>query len=85
MGRAAARGVHSPLTSADLKGFDLNRLPCTETRVVAEGGIYACPILAGLAGARLGTDRLVEALGPARLYHPTCYTCYETGLSCTNF
>jgi AdoMet-dependent heme synthase len=85
MGRAAARSVRSPLTSADLKGFDLSRLPCTETRVVAEGGIYACPILAGLAGARLGTDRLVEALGPARLYHPTCYTCYETGLSCTNF
>ncbi len=36
---------------AMLQGFDFSLLQCSETRVVAEGGVYACPILAGLPGA----------------------------------
>jgi MoaA/NifB/PqqE/SkfB family radical SAM enzyme len=85
MGRCAGREANHRLTADELEGFDLSRLQCTETRVVAEGGIYACPILAGLAGARLGKDRLADALVPAALYHAACYTCYETGLACKNF
>lgn len=85
MGRCAGRAAERKVTSADLDGFDLTRLQCTETRVVTDGGIYACPILAGLAGARLAKDRLADALGPAALYHTACYTCYETGLACKNF
>jgi uncharacterized Fe-S cluster-containing radical SAM superfamily protein len=85
IGRCAGRDANRRVTVNDLEGFDLSRLQCTETRVVAEGGIYACPILAGLAGARLGKDRLADALAPAALYHTACYTCYETGLSCKNF
>jgi AdoMet-dependent heme synthase len=85
MGRCAERGAARILTAEDLEGFDVSRLQCTETRVVADGGIYACPILAGLAGARLGTDRLADALGPSTLYHAACSTCYETGLACKNF
>jgi sulfatase maturation enzyme AslB (radical SAM superfamily) len=80
-GRSAARYV----TTADLEGFDTSRLQCTQTRVVAEGGIYACPILAGLPGARLASGSLAEALGPTPLYHHACYTCYETGIACRNF
>jgi hypothetical protein len=52
--------------------------------VVADGGVYACPILAGLAGARLSTDSLDAALRPAALYHVACATCYRTGLTCSN-
>jgi AdoMet-dependent heme synthase len=85
MGRCAGRDANRRVTAEDLKGFDASRLQCTETRVVADGGIYACPILAGLAGARLGTDRLADALIPAALYHTACCTCYETGLACKNF
>ncbi len=85
MGRCARRSDERRFTREDLEGFDDARLQCTETRVVAESGIYACPILAGLAGARLGTDRLADALSPAALYHTACYTCYETGLACKNF
>jgi MoaA/NifB/PqqE/SkfB family radical SAM enzyme len=85
IGRCAMRGPERQLTRADLEDFDVTRLQCTETRVVAEGGIYACPILAGLAGARLGRDRLADALSPAALYHTACYTCYQTGLACKNF
>jgi MoaA/NifB/PqqE/SkfB family radical SAM enzyme len=85
MGRCAGREADRTVTVDDLEGFDLTRLQCTETRVVAEGGIYACPILAGLVGARLGKDGLADALAPAALYHTACYTCYERGLSCKNF
>lgn len=85
IGRCAPRSPQRRLTRADLEGFDVTRLQCTETRVVAEGGIYACPILAGLASARLGKDRLVDALSPAALNHTACHTCYETGLACKNF
>lgn len=85
LGRCAGRAEARHLTADDLEGFDAGRLQCTETRVVAEGGIYACPILAGLPQARLGADRLADALGPASLYHEACVTCHETGLRCQNF
>jgi hypothetical protein len=45
--------------------------------------VYACPILAGLPGARLGST-LREAMRPAALFHPACLTCVETGASCRN-
>src|SRR5262249_28363276 len=85
IGRCAERGVTHILTAEDLEGFDVSRLQCTETRVVADGGIYACPILAGLAGARLGAGALADALGPAVLDHAACVTCHQTGLACRNF
>ncbi len=84
LGRCAGRSPGRRVTADDLEGFDVTRLQCTESRVVAQGGIYACPILAGLAGARLA-DRLADALGPTPLYHEACYTCYETGVACRNF
>jgi molybdenum cofactor biosynthesis enzyme MoaA len=85
IGRCADRGHHRYVTQEDLEHFDTGRLQCTESRVVAEGGIYACPILAGLPGARVATGGLAEALTPTSLYHTACYTCYETGIACKNF
>jgi AdoMet-dependent heme synthase len=85
IGRCAGHGGHRRVSQDDLEHFDTGRLQCTESRVVAEGGIYACPILAGLPGARVATGRLADALGPASLYHTACYTCYETGIACKNF
>lgn len=84
LGRAAGFGAGHQLTVDELTGFDTAHLQCTETRVVADGGVYACPILAGLPGARMATESLADALGPAPLYHPACRTCYETGLTCAN-
>ena len=78
-------GPGGPLiTPAMLEGFDFSLLQCTETRVVAEGGVYACPILAGLPGARLSEKSLKEAMKPCDLYHTACVTCYETGMTCKN-
>jgi AdoMet-dependent heme synthase len=72
------------LTEETLEGFDLSLLQCTEARVVAQGGIYACPILAGLQEARLSERSLADSFKPARLYHPACVTCYQTGMTCKN-
>jgi MoaA/NifB/PqqE/SkfB family radical SAM enzyme len=72
------------LTAASLEGFDTRVLQCADTRVVADGGVYACPILAGLEGARLSTGSLEASFQPARLYHPACVTCHRSGMSCRN-
>ena len=71
LGRQPASG-EPPLTEEDLEGFDRSRLQCADARVVAAGGVYACPILAGLPGARLSTGSLAESFRPAPLYHPAC-------------
>ena len=73
------------LTEEMLQGFDFSLLQCSETRVVADGGVYSCPILAGLPEARLSEGSVQESLTPCRLYHPACVTCYQTGMTCKNF
>lgn len=85
IGRCAGRDAGRRVALEDLAGFDTARLQCTETRVVAEGGIYACPILAGLPEARVASTGLAAALGPTTLSHAACSTCYETGITCKNF
>jgi MoaA/NifB/PqqE/SkfB family radical SAM enzyme len=67
-----------------LEGFDTGLLQCADTRVLADGGVFACPILAGLEGARLSTGRLEASFRPASAYHPACVTCHRTGMSCRN-
>jgi sulfatase maturation enzyme AslB (radical SAM superfamily) len=84
LGRLANDG--GELLSAEmLRGFDVSLLQCSETRVVADGGVYACPILAGLKGARLSEGSLAESLRPCSLYHSACVTCYQTGMTCRNY
>lgn len=82
-GRLEAAGER--LTEDALAGFDRAQLQCAETRVVAAGGVYACPILAGLPEARLSTGGLAESFRPVSLYHPACVTCHQTGMTCRNF
>jgi uncharacterized Fe-S cluster-containing radical SAM superfamily protein len=72
------------LSEEDLAGFDRSTLQCSESRVVADGGVYACPILAGLPGARLSDGGLEASFRDAPLYHPSCVTCYQTGMTCKN-
>jgi len=83
VGRAARNG-NERLTDATLDGFDRSALQCASARAVADGGVYACPILAGLPEARLSTGTLAESFGPARLSHPACVTCWQTGATCRN-
>jgi AdoMet-dependent heme synthase len=83
IGRMA--GEEGPLLTEEmLQGFDFSLLQCSETRVVADGGVYSCPILAGLSEACLSEGNLQESFTPCCLYHPACVTCYQTGMTCKN-
>lgn len=83
IGRMEAAGGPR-LTEAALDGFDRGLLQCAETRVIASGGVYACPILAGLPGARLSESSVEESFRAAPLYHAACVTCHQTGMTCRN-
>jgi hypothetical protein len=75
----------SYVTPEMLHGFDCSALQCTQSRMVADGGVYACPILVGEPGALLAKDSLQAALQPCSLYHTACHTCYVTGMTCANY
>jgi organic radical activating enzyme len=79
------RPIASYVTPEMLQGFDVTVLQCTRSRMVADGGVYACPILVGEPGARLSTHSLRDALQPCLLYHTACHTCYVTGMTCANY
>lgn len=83
LGRLARPGG-AVLSEDDLEGFDRGTLQCSEARVVADGGVYACPILAGLPGARLSEGGLEASFRDASLYHASCVTCFQTGMTCKN-
>jgi MoaA/NifB/PqqE/SkfB family radical SAM enzyme len=83
LGRQPASG-EAPLTEEDLEGFDRSVLQCADARVVTSTGVYACPILAGLPGARLSGGGLAESFTAAPLYHSACVTCRRTGMTCRN-
>lgn len=82
VGRAS--GGVAALSADEVDGLDLGRLQCADSRTVTADGIYACPILAGLPHARVGTPRVADALGPVGLADPACRVCVETGASCRN-
>lgn len=73
------------VTPEMMRGFDVTTLQCTKSRIVADGGVYACPLLVGEAAARLSETSLSEAMQPCSLYHTACHTCYVTGMTCTNY
>jgi MoaA/NifB/PqqE/SkfB family radical SAM enzyme len=81
-GRARREAI-APLAADEVEGLDQRRLMCSETRAVAAGGVYACPILAGLPGAHAGAT-LGVSFGSTVLSHPACRTCVQTGLVCAN-
>ena len=72
------------VTPEMLQDFDHGLLQCSSSRIVAQDGIYACPILVGKEKARMG-DSLEESMVPCSLYHTACHTCYVTGMTCKNF
>jgi MoaA/NifB/PqqE/SkfB family radical SAM enzyme len=65
------------------KAFDPERLQCSGCRAVTAKGAYVCPLLVDEPGGRMG-DRLGDALGDFELRHGACYTCYVTGMTCSN-
>ena len=84
MGMLPLASASNHLTAEMLQDFDYGLLQCSSSRIVAQDGIYACPILVGEEKARMG-DSLQEAMDPCSLYHTACHTCYVTGMTCKNF
>ncbi len=64
---------------ADELGWD--HLQCSSGRMVTGQGVWVCPILVNEPSARMGPT-LADALGPAPLDHPACWTCHAYGVSC---
>ena len=83
VGRAQGRGGGT-VTREMLAAVDPARLQCSETRAVAAGGVYVCPILSGLPEARMDGATLADTLVPNRVDHPACLVCWQTGSSCRN-
>jgi MoaA/NifB/PqqE/SkfB family radical SAM enzyme len=83
VGRMAGRGG-GVVTPEMLATVEPARLQCSESRAVAAGGVYVCPILSGYPEARVEGETLADTLGPARLDHPACLVCWQTGSSCRN-
>jgi len=81
-GRMDGRGG-GRVTAEMVEQVGAERFQCSQARAVAAGGVYACPILAGLPEARLGAT-LAETLTANRLTHAACLVCWETGSSCRN-
>lgn len=75
----------SYVTPEMLQGFDFDTLQCSKSRMVADVGVYACPLLVGEANALLSIDSVQEAMQPCSLYHTACHTCYVTGMTCANY
>jgi MoaA/NifB/PqqE/SkfB family radical SAM enzyme len=83
VGRMAGTG--GGIVTADmLEAIDPGRLQCSDSRAVAAGGVYACPILSGLPEARLHASSLAATLTSTPLSHPACLVCWQTGASCRN-
>ena len=83
VGRMAGRGG-GVVTPEMLATVEPARLQCSESRAVAAGGVYVCPILSGYPEARVEGETLADTLGPTRLDHPACLVCWQTGSSCRN-
>jgi len=83
VGRMAGHGG-GMVTAEMLESIDPARLQCSDSRAVAAGGVYVCPILSGLPEARMHASSLAATLTPAPLSHPACLVCWQTGASCRN-
>jgi hypothetical protein len=49
--------------------------------MVADQGVWVCPILVNEPSARMG-ETLSDTLGSFELAHPACWTCHAFGVSC---
>ena len=71
------------VTEDCLKGFPLENLQCTSSRMVTSEGVFVCPILIDDPLARMG-ETLSSSLTPYEAGSPACYTCVASGLCCSN-
>lgn len=87
IGREARRGrgydAWEMLTEEDVAHPETYlKLQCGTSRTVTSNGVWPCPILINEPEYRLGDD-VEGSLGPHRVDHAACHTCYVEGFSCS--
>lgn len=84
-GRRGGRGYHDweRLTPEEVADPEApHRLQCGTSRTVTSQGVFPCPILINAPEMRLG-DRVADGMGPHRVDHPACHTCWVEAFSCS--
>lgn len=79
--RSRAYETWETLRGRDLTPEQTSALQCATCRMATARGVWVCPILLDVPGARMGSD-LADTLRPFELKHSACYTCWETGFTC---
>jgi len=81
--RSAGAETDALLSEEMLEGFDRELLMCSNSRIVTDRGVWACPLLVEKPDARLGAT-LADASPDYALSHNACVTCYHYGTICGN-
>ncbi len=85
IGREAERTrgytIDELLHEGDLHPGEEQKLQCSSCRMVADDGVYPCPLLINIPSAKMGTH-LAEGLTPIKLAWQPCYTCHVFGVTC---
>jgi hypothetical protein len=82
-GRTRGYARAESLAGLPQNAVEPDRLQCVSCRAVTAKGVFVCPLLVDEPGGRMG-DSLADTLGPFRLDHGACHTCYVTGMTCAN-
>jgi AdoMet-dependent heme synthase len=69
------------LHDGDLQPGEAQKLQCSSCRMVTDDGVYPCPLLINIPGAKMG-ETFQEGLKPIRLAWQPCYTCHVYGVTC---
>lgn len=69
------------LHEGDLIPGEEQKLQCNSCRMVTDDGVYPCPLLINVPGARMG-NALTDGLRPIKLAWQPCYTCHMYGATC---
>lgn len=69
------------LHEGDLQPGETQRLQCSSCRMVTDDGVYPCPLLINIPGAKMG-ESFSDGLKPIKLAWQPCYTCHVSGVTC---
>ena len=69
------------LHEGDLFPGEAQKLQCSSCRMVTDDGVYPCPLLINVPGAKMG-ETFQDGLQAIKLAWQPCYTCHVSGVTC---
>lgn len=69
------------LHDGDLQPGEAQKLQCSSCRMVTDDGVYPCPLLINIPGAKMGKT-LKDGLRSIQLAWQPCSTCHVYGVTC---